>query len=84
VAGGAESRFGGGLVKRHGLANQRRQRLLIDPVALVYVDGPAGVCLEARVEEACGILEGGAFREGEPTQSAQIPGFAHQDPMKGD
>src|SRR6516165_9453981 len=45
-------------------ANERRQRLLVDFVALVEVDGPSGVAVEARVEQARRILWRGALGEG--------------------
>src|SRR6185295_7753246 len=39
-------------VQRHGRANERLQRLFINSVALMEIDGPSRVALEARVEEA--------------------------------
>jgi hypothetical protein len=42
-------------------ANERLQRLFIDPVALMEIDGTPGVALEAGVEEARGVLQRGAL-----------------------
>ena len=44
--------LGFGLVQSHGAANERLQRLFIDLVALMDIDGASGVALEAGVEEA--------------------------------
>src|SRR5262245_24875018 len=44
--------LGFGLVQSHGGANERLQRLFIDLVALMDIDGASGVAFEAGVEEA--------------------------------
>src|SRR5688572_31493125 len=51
-------------VQRHGGANERLQRLFIDLVALVEIDGTPGVAFEAGVEEAGRVLQRGALGEG--------------------
>jgi hypothetical protein len=48
----AERLFTRGRVQCHGGANERLQRLFIDHVALVEIDGTPGVAFEAGVEEA--------------------------------
>src|SRR5262245_34734520 len=58
------SAFGFGLVQGHGGANESLQRLLVDLLALVEVDGSPCVALETGVEEARRIVEGRAFGEG--------------------
>jgi hypothetical protein len=40
-----------GLIQRHGGANERLERLLVDLVALMEIDGAPRVSFEARVEE---------------------------------
>jgi hypothetical protein len=50
-----------GAVARDGFAHQRLERGRVDRLALVDVDGAAHVALEARVEEARGIVERRAF-----------------------
>src|SRR3979490_3508419 len=52
-------------VQRHGGANECLQRLLINLVALMEIDGTPGVAVEAGVEEARGILQRGALGEGQ-------------------
>jgi hypothetical protein len=54
-----------GLVQRHGGANERLQRLFIDLVALMEIDGTPGVAFEAGVEEAARVLERGVLGEGQ-------------------
>ena len=44
--------LGFALVQSHGGANERLQRLFIDLVALMNIDGASGVAFEAGVEEA--------------------------------
>ena len=39
------------LIQRHGGADERLQRLLIDHAALLEIDGTPGVAVEAGVEE---------------------------------
>src|SRR6185436_11277599 len=39
------------LVEAHGGADQRAERVVVDRLTLVEVDGAAGLALEARVEE---------------------------------
>src|SRR5947209_15376564 len=46
-------------------ANERLQRLLVNRVAFVDVDGAPDITVEARIEEARGIIERGAFGEGQ-------------------
>src|SRR5262249_22073318 len=58
------SASGFGRVQGHGGAHERLQRLLVDLVALVQVDRPPGVPLEAGVEEARRILQRRPFGEG--------------------
>src|SRR5262249_45916969 len=53
-----------GRVQAHGGAYQRLQRLLVDLLALVEVDGAPRVPVETGVEEARGILQGRPFGEG--------------------
>src|SRR3954452_7102629 len=53
-----------GLVEGDRGADQRLQRLLVDRLALVEVDGAPRVPLEARVEETRGVLQGRALGEG--------------------
>src|ERR1700681_2416616 len=48
----------------HGGANERLQRLFINLVALMDIDGAPGVAFEAGVEEACRVLQRGALGEG--------------------
>ena len=40
-----------------GRPDQRPERVLVDRVALVEVDGAPGVAIEARVEETCRVLQ---------------------------
>src|SRR5215813_6006110 len=58
------SASGCGLVQRHGGANESLQRLLVDLLALVEVDGTPCVPFEAGVEEARRILQSRPFGEG--------------------
>src|SRR5258705_2104974 len=51
-------------VQCHGGANERLQRLFINLVALMEIDGTPGVAFEAGVEEACRVLQRGALGEG--------------------
>src|ERR1700730_5267575 len=51
-------------VQCHGGANERLQRLFIDLVALMDIDGTSGVAFEAGVEEAGRVLQRGALGEG--------------------
>src|SRR5947208_2908500 len=51
-------------VQGHGGANERFQRLFIDLVALVEIDGAPGVAFEAGVEEAGRVIQCGALGEG--------------------
>src|SRR3979490_3102844 len=51
-------------VQRHGGANERLQRLFINLVALMEIDGTPGVAFEAGVEEARRVLQRGALGEG--------------------
>src|SRR6267142_6922993 len=51
-------------VQCHGGANERLQRLFINLVALIEIDGTPGVTFEAGVEEACRVLQRGALGEG--------------------
>src|SRR6266516_3259968 len=53
-----------GRVPCHGGANERLQRLFIDLVALMDIDGTSGVAFEAGVEEAARVLQRGALGEG--------------------
>src|SRR5271169_4165790 len=48
----------------HGGVNERPQRLFIDLVALMEIDGTPGVAFEAGVEEARRVLQRGALGEG--------------------
>ena len=48
----ARSAVRAGRVQRHGGANKSLQRLLVNLLALVKVDGTPGVAIEAGVEEA--------------------------------
>jgi hypothetical protein len=48
----ARSAMGSGSVQRHGPPNKSLQCLLVNLLALVEVDGPPGVAIEAGVEEA--------------------------------
>src|SRR5262249_9118431 len=59
------SAAGHGLVQGHGLLNQGLERLLVDLLALVEVDGAPRVPLEAGVEDLRGILQGRAPGEGQ-------------------
>src|SRR6185437_9746032 len=52
-----------GRVQRHCRANERLERLFIDLVALVDIDGAPRVAFKAGVEEAGRVLERGALRE---------------------
>src|SRR4051812_35417819 len=54
-----------GLVQADGGSDEGHERLLIDLVVLVDVDGASGVALEARVEQSGGILQRGALEERE-------------------
>src|SRR5262249_20984518 len=58
------SAVGAGHVQPRGRANESLQCRLVDLLALVEVDGTPGVAIEARVEEACWVLEGGPLGEG--------------------
>src|SRR5829696_1134826 len=58
------SAFAFGLVERHGGANQCFQRLLVDLVALVEVDGTPRVPFETRVEQARRIGKSRPLGEG--------------------
>src|SRR6476619_4096149 len=49
-------RFLRGLVQADGGSDEGRERLLIDLVVLVEVDRPAGVALEARVEQSRRVI----------------------------
>src|SRR3712207_8529912 len=51
-------------IQRHGGTNEHLQRLFIDLVALVEIDGTSGVAFEAGVEEAGRVLQRGAPGEG--------------------
>src|ERR1700716_1502697 len=51
-------------VQCHGGANERLQRLFINLVALMEIDGTPGVAFEAGVEEARRVLQRGALGEG--------------------
>jgi hypothetical protein len=51
-------------VQLHGGLDESLQGLLVYLVALVEVDGTPRIALEARVEEARGVLQGGALGEG--------------------
>src|ERR1700736_2829901 len=51
-------------VQCHGGANERLQRLFINFVALMEIDGTSGVAFEAGVEEARRVLQRGALGEG--------------------
>ena len=64
LVGVQDASFGLGLVQGHGGANESLQRLLVDLVAFVEVDGAPGVAFEAGVEEARRILQRGALGEG--------------------
>ena len=57
-------RAGLGRVQCHGGANERLQRLLVDRVALMEIDGAARVAFEAGVEEAGRILQRSTLGEG--------------------
>src|SRR5438309_6132859 len=50
-------------VQRHGRADERLQGRRVDLLALVDVDGSSRVPIEAGVEEAGGVLQGGALGE---------------------
>src|SRR5437773_5330304 len=52
-------------VQCHGGANERLQRLCINLVALMEIDGTPGVAFEAGVEEARRVLQRGALGEGQ-------------------
>src|SRR5262249_8491025 len=58
-ASSARSATRAGRVQLYRRANQTLQCLLVDLLALVEVDGPSGGALEARVEEARRVFEGG-------------------------
>src|SRR5215212_8566648 len=60
-----QSKKGSRRVQVHSDANQRLQRLPVDLLALVDVDGAPGVALETGVEETCGVRQGGALGEGQ-------------------
>src|SRR5690348_10499962 len=51
-------------VVRDGGADQRLERFLVDLVAFMEVDGAPGAAGEAGVEQARGIGQSGALREG--------------------
>jgi len=51
-------------VQCHGSANERLERLFIDLVALVEIDGASGVAFEAGVEEARRVRQRSALGEG--------------------
>src|SRR5271163_4576781 len=55
---------GCGRVQCHGGANERLERLFIDLVALMEIDGTPGVPFEAGVEEASRVLQPSAVGEG--------------------
>src|SRR4051812_11118158 len=59
------SAFGFGGVVRHGRADKGLERLLIDLVAFVEIDGAPHIAVEAGVEEARRVCKRGAIREGE-------------------
>src|SRR5260370_29022032 len=52
-------------VQCHGGANERLQRLFINLVALMQIDGTPGIAFEAGVEEARSVLQRGALGEGQ-------------------
>src|SRR3977135_1959726 len=52
-------------VQCHGGANERLQRLFINLVALMEIDGTPGVAFAAGVEEARRVLQRGALGEGQ-------------------
>src|SRR3954468_1955838 len=52
-------------VQRHGRSNQLLEGADVHALALVDVDGAADVSVQARVEEAGGVLQGGAMGEGQ-------------------
>src|SRR3954453_1061923 len=52
-------------IQRYGRANERLQRLLLDLVALVDIDGAPHVAFEAGVEEPRRVLERRALGEGQ-------------------
>src|SRR5215469_5697813 len=56
--------FGSGLVQGHRSANECLQRLLVDLLALVEVDGTPCVPVKTGVEEARRILQRRPFRKG--------------------
>src|SRR3984885_13228459 len=51
-------------VQRHGGVNERLQRLFINPVAFMEIDGAPGVAFETGVEEARRVFQRGALGEG--------------------
>src|SRR4051812_5592864 len=53
------------LVQPDRCADQLLKRVLVDPFALADVDRAPGVALQARVEEARGVLQRCALGEGE-------------------
>src|SRR5215472_2248650 len=55
--------FGCGLVQGHGGANESLQRLVVNLLALVEVDGTPRVSLETGIEEPCRILQRRPSRE---------------------
>src|SRR4029434_1641839 len=56
--------LGCGLVQGHGGANESLQRLLVDLLTLVEVDGTPCVPVKTGVEEARSILQSAPFGEG--------------------
>src|SRR6185437_14987901 len=58
------SAFGFRLIQSHRGANERLERLLIDLLAFMDVDGASGTAFQARIEETGGILQRRAFGEG--------------------
>src|SRR5215469_3216487 len=55
----------GGGIESDGGADQRRERVGVDFLALMNVDGAPHIAVEARIEELGGIFEGGALKEGQ-------------------
>ncbi len=53
------------LIQRHGGANERLERLLVDLVALADIDGAPHVAFEAGVEQPRRVLQRGALGEGQ-------------------
>src|SRR3954452_11268467 len=54
---------GWGFVQRHGLADERYERSLVDLVTFVQVDGPPGVAVKTGVEQPLRVLELRALHE---------------------